>query len=89
MDALLCFGVCLAIYTALVSGLTRLAIGCLLRQRRKALLGSFGFQPPLRPEPVHILPKRKVFHHRHCHHLAQRDASAFAFQPCDNCRSLW
>ena len=50
MDALLCFGVCLAIYTALVSGLTCLAIGCLLRQHRKALLGSFGFQPPLRPE---------------------------------------
>ena len=65
---------CLAVYTALVSGLTCLAIWCLLRQHRKALLGSIGFQPPLRPGPVHILPKRKVFHHRHCHHLAQRDA---------------
>ena len=50
MDALLCFGVRLAIYTALVSGLTCLAIGRLLRQHRKALLGPFGLQPPLRKD---------------------------------------
>ena len=89
MDALLCFGMSLAVYTALVSGFTCLAIWWLLRQYSKALFGSFDFQPSCRPDTVYILPKRKVFHHRQCHHLARRDVLALAFQPCDNCRSLW
>ena len=56
MDALLCFGVSLGVYTALVSGFTCLAIWCLLRQYRKALFGSLDFQPSCRPDTVYIGP---------------------------------
>ena len=85
MDALLCFGVCLAIYTALVSGITCLAVW----SAPQSFAVAVRLSAVATPWAYSYLPKRKVFHHRHCHHLEKRDATAFAFQPCDNCVSLW
>ena len=92
MDALFSLAIGLAAYTALVCFLTSLLCWLYFQLPGRASRTARCNEPAdstRRIEPVYALPKRKVYHHRDCHHLLQRDLTALTFQPCANCTRLW